>query len=277
MTPSSLVKQFAMLANRYDAFLLDLWGVVHDGTALYAGAQECLQQLHAQNKQVVLISNAPRRASKAQAVLDGLGVGREFYKHIITSGEVAYEALSTYLGGRFRGDERYYFIGPDRDADVLDGLHYQQVAQVGDADFLLNVGFGSEQDTVASLACELNEATALALPMLCLNPDLEVVKITGEVFECAGVIARQYQAMNGEVVWFGKPHDAIYARAHALLGHIEKARILAVGDGLHTDIEGANQFGVDSLLIAGGILKGKLPEALPANQTPTFIAPSWVW
>jgi HAD superfamily hydrolase (TIGR01459 family) len=268
---------FQFLAEQYDAFLLDLWGVVHDGTSLYAGARECLQHLYDLKKQVVLISNAPRRASKAQAVLDSLGVGREYYQHIITSGEVAFHALSSPAHLHFRGNEHYYFIGPDRDADVLHGLNYQRAARVNESDFLLNVGFGSEQDTVADMREVLMEAKARRLTMLCLNPDMEVVKITGEVFECAGVIAKQYQEIGGEVVWFGKPYAAIYEHAHTLMGYIEKSKILAVGDGLHTDIEGANAFGVDSLLIAGGILKGKLPDDLPIKNTPTYVAPTWRW
>lgn len=268
------IKHFQSLASGYDAFLLDLWGVVHDGTQMYAGAKECLQRLHQLNKKVVMISNAPRRAAKAQVVLDQFGVGRELYQDIITSGEVAYQELSE---GRMNDAKSYFFIGPARDADVLNGLKFEPTQRIADADFLLNVGFGSEQDTVDDVSESLNDARARNLPMLCLNPDMEVVKITGERFECAGVIAKQYEDRGGIVHYFGKPHGGIYDRAYALLGNVEKSKILAIGDGLYTDIQGANRFGLDSLLISGGILKGVLPENLAATNTPKYIADAWVW
>lgn len=270
------VDHFATLASKYEAFLLDLWGVVHDGTSLYPGARECLQQLHRLQKKVVMISNAPRRASKAQVVLDKLGLARDLYVGVITSGEVAYQSLKTGMNGRFRGNETYFFIGPERDADVLNGLNFRP-ASVRGANFLLNVGFGGERDTVADFKEVLKQAMALEIPMLCLNPDLEVVKLTGERFECAGVIAQQYEKMGGVVHYFGKPYNSIYEYAHGMLGELHPSKILAIGDGLQTDIQGANQFGVDSMLITGGILKGAAPLELQRNITPNYIAPSWVW
>lgn len=267
-------ENFLPLAERYDAFLLDLWGVVHDGTALYPGARECLQQLHALQKKVVMISNAPRRATKAQSVLDALAVERSWYKAVITSGETAYQELAA---GNVSVGRHYYFIGPERDADALDGLDYVRVAEVGQADFLLNVGFGSEQDTVADVHDILMSAAARNLPMLCLNPDMEVVKITGERFECAGVIAKQYEGVGGIVHYYGKPYGGIYERAYMLLGEPPKEKILAVGDGLFTDILGANRFGVDSVLITGGILKDRLPESVAGQIQPRYIMSIWIW
>ncbi|MFW0777201.1 MAG: TIGR01459 family HAD-type hydrolase [Rickettsiales bacterium] len=240
------------VADNYDAMLLDLWGVVHDGTALYPGAQAAMTALKEAGKQIMLVSNAPRRSHKAVAVLEKLGVDASLYDHVITSGELGWQWLSS---GDCAWGKRYFYIGPSKDADVLDGLDYVRVDDVKQADFLLNVGFGSEEEQASSdLSMLLRAAKAQNTPMLCLNPDLEVVKITGERFECAGVIAAEYARMGGEVKYFGKPFSETYDYCMQTLG-IEKHNILAVGDGLGTDIKGALGAAIDCVFVTGGIFK----------------------
>lgn len=268
------IQHFSTILPQYDSFILDLWGVVHDGTAMYPGAKECMQQMQAAGKQVVILSNAPRRAAKAQVVLDALGVGRDLYQGIYTSGEVAYQQLGQ---GKLDLGRRYLFIGPQRDADVLDGLGLERVFALDQADFLLNVGFGSEQDETANVSELLGNAQQKNIPMLCLNPDLHVVKITGERFECAGVIAADYKAIGGVVHYYGKPYSAVYDVVHAALGHAEKRSILAIGDGPDTDIRGAVSFGVDSLLITGGIMKHGEAFEFYSENSPVYCADMWRW
>jgi HAD superfamily hydrolase (TIGR01459 family) len=199
MTVSPL-PSLSAIANAYDGFLLDLWGVIHDGTRLYPGAKDALHALSAAGKKVVFISNAPRRVSRVITVLDQLGVGRALYAGAVSSGEAAYHALAN---GEVRVGRRYLFIGPERDAGALDGLDYIRVEEVAQADFILNVGFGGEQDEAAEVSGLLEQCRARGLPMLCLNPDMEVVKITGERYACAGVIAKQYEELGGAVRYFG--------------------------------------------------------------------------
>lgn len=268
------ISSLSTIIQSYDAILMDLWGVIHDGTNLYPGALESLQQLKAAGKQVICVSNAPRRSHKAVAVLERLGVPGDCYITVVTSGETAYHALQE---GKINVGRRYYFIGPERDADVLDGLDYRAVEEVADADFLLNVGFGSEQDTVEDVTDDLREAADMVLPMLCLNPDMEVIKITGERFPCAGVIAKQYEEMGGEVTYYGKPYKDIYQRSMLLLGRVDAAQVLAIGDGLHTDIEGANRFGADSILVTGGILKGRDDITFDPDNSPTYLMDELRW
>ncbi len=261
---------FAPLAEKYDGFLVDLWGVVHDGTRLYPGAKQCLEELHRLGKRVVFISNAPRRSAKAAKVLDSLGINRVLYETVITSGEVAYQALAS--GFKTPG-KHYFYIGPERDADVLNGLDFKP-APLEKAEFILNVGFGSEQDGIANVKTELQQAANRQLLMLCLNPDLEVVKISGERYPCAGMIAKEYEDLGGTVEYFGKPHSSIYK---ACLVHlkIDTQKILVIGDSLRTDIDGANREGLDSVLIKGGILKN---QSIPTGGIiPTFIMDEWVW
>lgn len=266
------------IASRYDAFILDLWGVIHDGTQLYPGVHDTMVELRRAGKRIVMLSNAPRRAKKVEKVLNTLGIGPELYDGVISSGEAGWQWLSAEdapLG------TDYYYIGPDKDADVLDGLDYARVRELRDADFLLNVGFGTDEPIPDEHAPQLQEAKMLGLPMLCLNPDLEVVKITGERFACAGVMAHQYANMGGTVIWFGKPFKAVYEQSAALLG-VDKARIVAVGDSMETDIPGAARFGIDSVLVRGGILKNKTPAEIAvlceeAKVSPTYLAPRFVW
>ncbi len=278
----------------YDAVLLDLWGVVHDGSQLYPGAKEAMAQLKAAGKRIMLVSNAPRRAAKAQIVLRQLGVSDEMYDHIITSGEMGYRWLSA--GGVGWG-KRYVFIGPARDSDVLDGLDYQRVHDVGQADFLLNVGFGSEEESAANWQPLLIEAAGRKLPMLCLNPDMEVVKISGERFPCAGVLAADYQRLGGSVTYFGKPHQAIYDYCFEWLAsnphsHLHphpnplpererEYKVLAIGDGLATDIKGAAQAGLHAVFITGGIFqheKESVEEVCHKHAlSPRYVMPMLMW
>ena len=273
------LNNLSAIANRYDAFILDLWGVIHDGTHLYDGVHHTLEQLRVQNKKVVMLSNAPRRAARAIAVLEQLGLESHLYDALITSGEAGYHWLAQ---GKAPWGKRYYYIGPSKDLGVLDGLDYQRVDDVKSADFLLNVGFGSEEGSDEDWQPLLRAAKGLQLPMLCLNPDLEVVKITGQRFPCAGVIARDYERMGGKVTSFGKPYAAVYEECLQHFGATDKTRILAVGDSLDTDIPGALGFGVDCVLVTGGILKRFSANEIEAscrekNLAPTYIMPSFLW
>lgn len=246
------VDHFSVLSERYDAFLLDLWGVVHDGTQIYPGARECLERLHAGGKKVVFLSNAPRRAHKVAKVLAGYGVEENWYTGIVSSGEVGFHALER---GELPYGKRYYYIGPERDADMMDGLDFTPVPTVAGCDFILNLGFGSEGEATEQFHPVLQEAARLKKPMLCLNPDLEVVKITGERYPCAGAIAREFENLGGNAAYFGKPYPQVYAMALRLLGDVERGKVLVVGDSLHHDIAGANRVGIQSTLVTGGLLR----------------------
>lgn len=300
------ITKLSSIIDRYDALLLDLWGVVHDGSHLYPGVREALEHIHAAGKKIIFVSNAPRRAHKVISVLTSLGVEPAIYDHAISSGEIGYEWLANHstsplvgeggVGGDFphydaasgsphlnpppQGGRRYYYIGPSKDADILDGLDYRRSDDIKQADFLLNVGFGSEEQSTDDFSMLFRGAKAQGLPMVCLNPDLEVVKQTGERFPCAGVLAQVYERMGGKVTWFGKPYPQVYEQCFARLSPIPKSRILAVGDSLDTDIPGALNAGIDAMLVTGGILKKHSAaeiEALCKDCMPHYIAPRLAW
>jgi HAD superfamily hydrolase (TIGR01459 family) len=269
----------AAIAARYDGFILDLWGVIHDGSHLYPGVHDTLVKLRQQGKKMIMLSNAPRRVRKVEAVLHQLGIEPALYDHVLSSGEVGYHWLAS---GQPTFGRRYYYIGPAKDLDVLDGLDYRRVDDLKEADFLLNVGFGSEGQNDDDWSPLLRAARGLSLPMVCLNPDLEVVRITGERAACAGVHAQSYQRMGGQVIWFGKPYPGVYEECMQVFGAMDKSRIVAIGDSLETDIPGAVRFGIDSVLVTGGILKTLPPSELAAlcrrmELYPSYIIPHFNW
>lgn len=257
----------------YDAFFLDLWGVVHDGAQLYPNVRETLAVIKKSGKTIVFISNAPRRALRVASVLTDLGIDSSLYDYIVSSGEVGFHWLEKE--GSPWG-KNYYMISAPKDEGLLNNLDFKEVQRLDDADFILNLGYGSDEQTTEDYLPTLQEAASVNLPMLCLNPDLEVIKISGERFPCAGELAKKYIALGGAVKYFGKPYSEIYEYAYRLSGNPDKRKIIAVGDSLETDIPGAKQFGIDSVLVTGGILKGhddteikQMCKDLDLN--PTFI------
>ena len=226
---------FAPLAAEYDGFILDLWGVIHDGVAPYPGAAECLAALRAAGKRVVLLSNAPRRAGAIQGQLRKMGIAASEFDGVMTSGE------ATYLMLRDRPDPWYqalgravFHLGPERDRNVLHGLDLDICDTPDGAGFMLNTGPDDHLSPTDPAAYDdvLRDCAARGLPMICANPDLEVIR-GGVRVVCAGTLAVRYLAMGGTVRSLGKPDPAIYAPVLAMLG-VERSRVLAVGDAAIT-------------------------------------------
>ncbi len=284
------------ILESYRAFVIDLWGVVHDGTQLYPGAADALAYLHAQQKPVVFLSNAPRRAAAAEANLERLGIPRDHYVQVITSGEVAYAIASGQSPvANLRtdhpiirsSDHRYYYLGPSKDEEIFAGApSLTRVETMADADFVLNTGYAYDFQPHEEVLPLLQELHAHSLPLLCVNPDLEVVKQDGTHMLCAGTLAAAYESIGGTVHYVGKPHAAVYDTALTTLttdySPLTIHHILAIGDNPLTDILGANRYGIDSLLITGGVLAhhhGALSEekarALCTQEgaAPTYVAP----
>jgi HAD superfamily hydrolase (TIGR01459 family) len=267
------LNSISSIIPRYDAFLLDLWGVVHDGTRLYPNVRETIVSIKKAGKKIVFISNAPRRSSRVAGVLTQLGIEPSLYDNVISSGEVGFRWLE--FGNQSWGN-RYYLIAAEKDIGLLNNLDFEEVHDLKKADFILNLGFGTEEQTTEDFSPVLKKSVELKIPMLCLNPDLEVIKISGERFPCAGAIAKSYVALGGEVKWFGKPHLEIYEHAHKLLGGIDKKQIIAVGDSLETDIPGAKKFGIDSVLVTGGILKDNTVDEIKKMCAELELHPNYL-
>ena len=263
-----ILSGLAPLMTDYDGCILDVWGVMHQGGPAYPEALACVRRLRAAGNRVVFLSNAPRLAPQVEAVLNGKGVDATLYDAVVASGDAARLALAERARPPVEGlGTRYRLLGPPGSDDVLDGLGYTAAADIETADFLLGIGLDDASNTVDAHEPVLQAAAARSLPMICVNPDLLVIRL-GVQEPCAGALAARYEALGGRVRYFGKPYPDVYDLALAKLG-LPPYRVLAVGDGLGTDIAGANAAGLDSALITGGLLADQLdlaPGEAPSSR-----------
>ena len=239
------------IAERYDAVLSDVWGVIHDGKAAFPEACAALKRFRDERGPVLLLSNAPRPGEDVVKLLDQLGVPRESYDGILTSGDATRAEMER------RGACAFHHIGPERDRAVWDGLPARE-ARLDAASFILCTGFfDDERESPDDYVETLATAREAGLSMICANPDIQVHR-GAKLIWCAGALAAAYEKLGGEVIYFGKPHPPVYDAALSELARLKAAalepvKILAIGDGLRTDILGANRVGVDALFITGGI------------------------
>ena len=255
-----LITEFKSLAQRYDAMLCDAWGVIHNGVTLSPGIEEVLTSFRQTRGPVVILTNAPRPSSVIPAQLDRLGLSRDAYDAIVTSGDATTATIETFLPlPAFR-------LGPEKDDALYRDLDIAFVP-VEEAGFIVCTGlFDDQTETPDDYRDLLTRCRARDLPMICANPDL-VVNWGGRMVYCAGALAEVYQELGGKVIYGGKPHQPIYDRAFSRLQDVggaalDRNRVIAVGDSVRTDIGGANAFGVDALFVAGagGIHDGPVNE-----------------
>lgn len=279
------------LIDVHDGFIVDQWGVLHDGIRPYPGAVECLQRLRAEGKLVVILSNSGRREADNISLMEGIGFERGMYTRLISAGEDAREAIAG-RSGEFHGrlGRRCYAFTQDRDLAVLDGLPIEIVDRVAKADFLIVLRMDSAQRSLADFDTELQDGIARGLPMICANPDLSRVSLQG-LLEGPGVLARRYEQLGGAVFYHGKPYPAIYRSCLKALGDPPANRVLAIGDSIEHDVLGAARAGTRSAFVAGGIhldelggVWGKLPApdvwrrfAATVEAQPHYLLPAFVW
>ena len=279
------------LADGYDAFILDLWGVLHDGLKAYPEGVAALHELKRRGKRLLLLSNAPRRTGDLARQMADLGLSPDSYHHLMSSGQDAWNHLRDRPCTWYRElGRRMLHIGPPHDANMRDGLDISLVEDVQFAEFVLNTGPALQSTEIGALEPVLRQAADRELPMICANPDIRVMR--GDSVElCAGALAKRYEELDGEVRYHGKPYHGIYDSCFKLLGDPDPRRTLAVGDTLHTDIAGANRVGIDSAFVPGGIhasdlsvRMGDLPEADRLSglfdrerERPTHVIPAFRW
>ena len=234
------------IADGYDAFILDIFGVLHNGVELYSGTINCLEHLKANGKSICLVSNTPRLKDGIIEDLDAIGLPQTLYDDIVTAGDSTRAKLETLHGqcGYFAGIERFHALFEGIDITITDNIER--------ADFILNAISGQQDKEVPHIQTIWETGIARNLPMVCANPDM-VVNIGDRQFQCAGTFALQYEQMGGYVSYHGKPHPQIYTEARKRLGMPPKDKILAVGDSFKTDMAGACHFGIDCVLNMVGI------------------------
>jgi HAD superfamily hydrolase (TIGR01459 family) len=236
------------LPQRYRLILCDLWGVVHDGFSLYPGVVERLRQWRAEQRFVVLITNAPRPTDAIEQHLSRLALPRDAWDALVTGGESGIAAIK-------RLDRPVGFVGTAADRAILEGKGVRISDGDGFSD-LACTGLEERRPQVRDYAGDLQRWAARGVPLHCLNPDRVVIQ-GGAAMVCAGAIADAYEALGGRVTWYGKPYPPIYRHALDLAGNPPPDHVLAVGDGLQTDILGAARMGFDAVYVTGGIGGGK--------------------
>ena len=237
------------IADNYDLFYIDIWGVVHNGIKLHEQAIIVLKELLKKNKAFVLLTNAPRPNKTVRNFLKKMGMDQELRDHVFTSGEAALKYLKKYFLSK-----KFYHIGPPRDFDLFNSFENNKCEDITESEFLLCTGLFDDHDKDLIYYKKLFDIH-INKKMICTNPDLIVDR--GDKRElCAGSVAMVFEKMGGEVIYFGKPHPEVYNQS---IDNNNK-KILAIGDNLNTDIKGANLLNYDSLLVSNGIHKNEIKD-----------------
>ncbi|MDO9526534.1 MAG: TIGR01459 family HAD-type hydrolase [Gemmobacter sp.] len=247
------------VSARYEALYCDLWGCLHNGKAPFPAAVAALQAVRATGGVVVLVTNAPRPKPAVMRQLDRLGVPRDCYDEVVSSGDAAQFALMSGAVG-----QRVWHLGPDKDEtfftemaqDIPKGAVIERVP-LDRAEGIVCTGlFDDLTEAPEDYRGRLMLAREAGLPMLCANPDI-AVDFGDRRLWCAGALAQLYEEIGGQTLYFGKPHPPIYDLAARRLGALREGvssdRILAVGDGPGTDILGAQGEGIDAVFVTGGL------------------------
>jgi HAD superfamily hydrolase (TIGR01459 family) len=273
------------LAASYDHFVVDQWGVLHDGHAPYPDAIECLGRLRAAGKRVVLLSNSGKRTSVNRARLREIGFTEELFDDVVTSGEATWRALADRSDPFFRElGRRCILWSRYGDRSLVEELDIELVPDADEADFLL---LGGIEDTarLEDFQGALERAAARDLPMVCANPDIVAVQANGIFGVAPGAVARHYEGLGGRVFYVGKPHRPIYQLVLEALGNPAESSIVAIGDSIEHDIAGAAGMVLDTALVMSGIhgsgfdLEGQLEAnhaALAQLEAEFGVRPRWL-
>ena len=239
--------------EKYDTFIIDLWGVMHNGVALNPNAIEAVDQLKKHAKKIVFLSNAPRPSSNVINFLLKMKMDKKYLENVITSGEAAMHAINQKKFGK-----TFYHLGPVRDTSIFEKVKNNKT-DLESCDFILCTGLfdGYENDLDYYKDFLMKHVSK---KLICTNPDLIVHR--GSVEElCAGSIAKIFEDLGGKVIYFGKPYKEVY---NMCFGPNEK--VLAIGDNLRTDIKGANNLKIDCIFISEGVHRKEFNDFSQLNN-----------
>ncbi|MGI9353239.1 MAG: TIGR01459 family HAD-type hydrolase [Rhizobiaceae bacterium] len=251
LKPVPTIDGLHQLVDRYDCILCDVWGVLHNGRELWTNTTDALSRARKAGLAVIMITNAPRPRGPVLRQLERLGCPDNVFDELVTSGDVTRELIRQLEGPVFN-------IGPGRDHTLYEGLDVTFTERPGEAAGIVCTGLYDDYNEHPSEYVErFKQYIGLDLPFICANPDI-VVEVIDKLLWCAGALAREYDQLGGETRIVGKPYAPIYdvstSHAEKLLDKpLDKSRILAIGDGLPTDIKGAEDYGIDALFITNGI------------------------
>ncbi|TKV71835.1 TIGR01459 family HAD-type hydrolase [Bradyrhizobium elkanii] len=249
------------IADRFDHVLLDQWGTLHEGLAVFPAALECVARLREAGKRILILSNSGKRAASNQRRLATLGLPADAYDGVLSSGEVTWRGLHAREQAPFAELGRACFlISRDDDRSIVDGTDLVVVANMREADFILLGGLDDNAAEPERWREGLATAAARQLPMLCANPDLVMFGVAG-LIPAPGALAAFYHSLGGTVLFVGKPYPPMFAAARDQLGHPPPDRVLVIGDSLDHDIAGGRTAGMLTLLIGSGAHRATLAQA----------------
>lgn len=255
---TQILRSLSEIGARYDALFCDLWGCLHNGIAPWPEAVAALQEFRRGGGKVVLLTNAPRPSRFVIETLDRMGVPRDAWDAVVTSGDAAQDAMFAGAVGR-----RVWALGPEKDAGFYEEVPPEwrdapaiERVELSDAEGIVCTGpFDEFNEVPEDYRTRFLYAKTRGMKLLCANPDI-VVDLGDRRIYCAGALAQLYSEMGGESLYFGKPHPPIYDLARrrlAAVGGVKDPEILAIGDGIRTDIAGAQGEGIDALFVTGGL------------------------
>lgn len=274
-----VIDGIAAVADRFDCFLVDQFGVLRDGRGPYPGAAETLSRLKQAGKRVVLLSNSGKRAAENSRRLERIGFDAGSWDLFLTSGETAWRILKAESGNE--AARKCLLISRDDDTSAIDGLGLVRTRSSEEADVVMIAASEGDRYSLENYRALLEPAVRRGVTCLCTNPDKIMLTRDGEAFG-AGRIAELYEELGGAVRWIGKPFPDIYREAMRFLGAPDRARVVCIGDSIEHDIAGAAGAGLGSILVTTGILAG-LDDARRAElfdaygATPGFILPRFLW
>lgn len=258
----NMISSLAEISKSYSAIFSDVWGVLHNGVDAFSHAEAALSQARESGIAVILITNAPRPGPEIEKQLASLGV-TSGYDRIVTSGDVTRKLVS-------EGPRKIFHLGPERDLILYEGLDVELVEEFEAQAVVCTGFFDDETETPDDYADMLRRIRARNLPFVCANPDI-VVERGHRLIYCAGALARDYAQLGGRTLIAGKPHTPIYdaamRAANEVLGReLDRREILAIGDGMMTDVKGAESYGLDILYVSAGIHAGEYGDAHEPDQ-----------
>ena len=270
MSQPPIIARLSEIAGRYDALYCDLWGCLHNGLTPYPAAVAALQGFRRDGGLVILLTNSPRPGTEVLAQLDGMGVPRDAFDDIVSSGDAARAEVASGRLGR-----AVEHVGPARDLGFFEGLPVSIVDRASADSVVLTGLHDDETETPDDYADTIADWLARGLPVLCANPDVVVDRGHQRIY-CAGAIAEAFRAAGGAPIYTGKPHDPIYRVAADRLSRAGRAgaRVLAIGDGIATDVLGGARQGIDTLFVTGGLAAAALSSD-PDHPDPARLA-AWL-
>ncbi|MBD1147515.1 TIGR01459 family HAD-type hydrolase [Pelagibacterales bacterium SAG-MED31] len=276
---TKIINNFSEILDKYDFFILDQWGVMHDGHKGYKHAINAVNQLITQNKQLIIISNSSKRKNSSTNRLKDLGFNKNDFTEIMTSGEMIWQELYNFSGkydGNFKNCFHIYDKSKEDGKDFRIGLEkFEFVNNIKESDFILACTPFKNTKPIDYIPI-LNHALEMKLIMFCANPDFVTIENSSNnnVF-CMGTIADLYEHIGGRVVILGKPSKQIYLEAFNNINALDLSKIIAVGDSIDHDILGATNFGIDSVLISNGIHKDLFRNSLKVGLNNIEIWKKW--